>query len=73
MTEDCLLCGAPEPAGHIVVVGAAGERIGRVCSSHTLREVTADKRDRLLLDITDAPPFDAIPNPSRPSTLHRRR
>ena len=36
--ESCLLCGTPQPVGH-VIVRQKRKRVGRICSSHTLREV----------------------------------
>lgn len=37
--EDCLICGAPRPPGHVPVRQAGGGPGGRVCSHHRLIEV----------------------------------
>jgi len=50
--EDCLLCGAETPRGHVVVKNTVMGRVGRVCASHTLFDVTRDERERFTLTIT---------------------
>ncbi|MDE2104293.1 MAG: hypothetical protein KGL39_44055 [Patescibacteria group bacterium] len=51
--DDCLICGAKSPPGHVIVRSENGKHIeGRVCSSHTLFEVIADKSDRFMVEIT---------------------
>ena len=63
--DDCMLCGAPQPPGHVLVRDPDKGRIeGRVCSSHTLSEVIMDRSDRFMVEITVDPgtkPFsDAV-------------
>ncbi len=54
--EDCMLCGAKQPPGHVLVRTADGtKREGRVCSSHTLWEVISDSRGRFMVEITVDP------------------
>jgi len=63
MSDDCLLCGAAQPAGHVLVQGTAGEHVGRICSSHSLFEVATAASDDLLLEIVQ----------TRPPKAQRRR
>ena len=47
-TQDCLICGAPQPGGHISVRNAADDEIvGRVCSRHSLKEVVFEQQSRI--------------------------
>jgi hypothetical protein len=50
-SEGCLICGANRPAGHFVVHGKNERRAGRVCSSHTLKELILDSQERFLVSI----------------------
>ena len=48
-----MLCGAKQPAGHVVVYDENhARREGRLCSSHTFREVIMDQSDRFLVEVT---------------------
>jgi hypothetical protein len=49
--EDCLLCGAHQPPGHVLVRTIDGSRAGRVCSEHTLKEIILDSDERFLVEI----------------------
>lgn len=42
--ENCLLCGIATPSGHVPAYKSDGERAGRVCSGHTLRQVIRSLR-----------------------------
>jgi ribosomal protein L24E len=56
--RDCLFCGAKEPPGHVLVFPKSdasrwGEStaIGRVCSSHTLKEIILQEPERLTVEV----------------------
>lgn len=54
--EDCMVCGAKQPPGHVVVYDENHtRREGRVCSSHTFWEVISHPSDRFMVDITADP------------------
>lgn len=54
--EDCMVCGAKQPTGHVVVYDADHkQREGRICSSHTFSEVIMHPSDRFMVDITADP------------------
>ena len=52
MTEDCLLCGARQPISHVLVRTELGERAGRMCATHTFKEVIFDRNDRFFVSVT---------------------
>lgn len=47
-----MICGAPQPPGHVTVNTARGRRVGRVCSKHTLWEIISHSSDRFMVEIT---------------------
>lgn len=54
--EDCMVCGAKQPPGHVVVYDEQHKhREGRICSSHTFWEVISHSSDRFMVDITVDP------------------
>jgi hypothetical protein len=44
---NCLLCGAPNPIGHVWVADDANNVVGVVCSGHTLRALVLDPQERI--------------------------
>lgn len=61
-SEDCLLCGATQPPGHAVVYGESGQRVGRVCSYHTLKELAFS--DRFLVRIELVEEAESLTDPA---------
>lgn len=54
--EDCMVCGADQPPGHVVVNSPDHKRReGRICSSHTFWEVISHSSDRFMVEITADP------------------
>jgi hypothetical protein len=67
--ELCMLCGAVKPPGHVVVQAPDGTHHGRVCSSHTLKELLFDSQERFLVEIIVSDP--AIEALERAEARHR--
>lgn len=50
--HDCLLCGQPQPPGHVAVTYPDGRRAGRVCSHHALIDLILYGQERFEVDVT---------------------
>lgn len=50
---DCLLCNAPRPVSHSLVRDSRRTIIGRVCGSHTLKELAFS--EKFIVDIEYCP------------------
>lgn len=69
---DCLVCGALNPPGHVVVYDEKHtRREGKVCSQHTFWEVISHSSDRFMVEIT----MDPGPHPFTDALerVHARR
>jgi hypothetical protein len=43
---DCMFCDAEAPVAHVAVWRHEGVQVGRVCASHTLKELILDSEGR---------------------------
>lgn len=51
-SEECMICGAHRPIAHALVRnGKDWRRAGRVCASHTLKELVLDSEERFLVTV----------------------
>lgn len=55
MVDDCMVCSKPTLPGHVNVRDFKGNLIGRVCSSHSLKDVILDPQERFDVTVTYAP------------------